>query len=243
MLALLRIFVVLLFAASTTCKRSSSAQKLLEKERQNSKCKSTSFNNIMNIRAKGSDKKLFGCLIKSLDSANGDGFMWSLLGEVFEKRGERSKANLCYKESIKLMGKVSKYIKKWHYIGPFTIGKNEIDGDPVQDWNGIQNVSQYRWAKNGGIYYSELAKGGEIKWMTINMNTASEPINIPSNTDWNELVLSLQSLGIAEWQGWIIGDFVVNEDSTILVQCLGASTMYINGTMITGDLYKRTEFW
>lgn len=239
----LKLFFLVLLATETKCKTSSAALKLLEKEIQNGKCKSANFDTMMNLRAQGSDKKLLPCLIKSLNSAKNDGFLWSLLGELFARRGERSKANVCYKESIKLMGKVSKYIKKWHYIGPFTIGKNEIDGDPLQDWNDIQNVSRHRWNKKRNTFYSEVAKGGEIQWQLINMNTASEPINIPSNTDWNELIMSLQSLGIAEWQGWIVGDFVLNEDSAILVQCLGASAVYVDDTLITGDLYKRNVFW
>jgi hypothetical protein len=239
----LRIFFVTLLVYGVTCKKTSNALKLLEKEnKRKAKCKSTDFNSIMRLREEESFDKLLSCLVKGLDSSNGDALKWTLLGEAFEQKNERSKANVCFRESARLMGKLSKFIKKWYLIGPFTIGKNEIDGDPLEDFGGIKNASKQRWTKKV-FYYSELVKGGELKWTTIDIQNERDSINISPATEWNELILSLQSIGIAEWQGWIVGDFAVNEDGTFLFQCLGASLVYVDEIVFTGDLYKRHQFW
>ena len=80
--------------------------------------------------------------------------------------------------------------------------------------------------------------------MEINQHRASEPVAIVPNVNWNELVMSLQSLGVTEWQGWAMGDFFVNEeDVTVVIQCLGVHTVYVDQAMITGDVYRRDQFW
>ncbi len=32
-------------------------------------------------------------------------------------------------------------IDEWYFIGPFPIGKTEIDGDPLEAFGGIRNIS------------------------------------------------------------------------------------------------------
>lgn len=197
----------------------------------------------MKLRAKKSTDQLMSCLIKALQASN-DAFLWSILGESFQKLKNKAKAaNTCFKEASKHGGKLSKFIQKWHFIGPFVIGKAEVDGDPLEVWGGVKNVSRYRWDKKF-VLYSELVAQGEIKWMEINQRTDAEPVAIAPPVNWNELVMSLQSMGITEWQGWVLGDFFVNEDdATVLVQCLGVHTVYIDDSVMTGDVYRRDQFW
>ena len=196
----------------------------------------------MKLRAKKSTEQLIACLLQTLQSSN-DAFLWSMLGESFHSLGKTKAANTCFKDATKHGGKLSKFIHKWHFIGPFVIGKPEVDGDPLEEWGGVKNVSKYRWDKKF-VLYSELGSQGEIKWMEINLRTAAEPINIAPPVNWNELVMALQSLGITEWQGWAVGDFFVNEeDATVVIQCLGVHTVYVDDLMITGDVYRRDLFW
>lgn len=247
---LLNVICFINFALSSKSKKSStsssSTSTFLEKESQQwSKvsCKSTKKDHIMKLRAKKSTDQLMSCLIKALQESN-DAFLWSVLGESFQKlKGNGKAANTCFKEATKHGGKLSKFIQKWHFIGPFVIGKAEVDGDPVEEWGGVKNISQYRWDKKF-VLYSELVAGGEIKWMEVNQRTAAEPVAIAPPVNWNELVMSLQSMGITEWQGWVLGDFFVNEDdATVLVQCLGVHTVYIDDAVMTGDVYRRDQFW
>ena len=230
---------------STKSKSSSSTANFLEKESQqwsHVSCKSTKKEYIMKLRAKNSMDQLTVCLLKALQ-ASSDTFLWSMLGESFNVLGKTKAANTCFKEATKHAGKLSKFIQTWHFIGPFIIGKPEVDGDPLEEWGGVKNVSMFRWEKKF-VLYSELVSQGEITWMEINQHRASEPVAIVPNVNWNELVMSLQSLGVTEWQGWVMGDFFVNEDdATVVIQCLGVHTVYVDQAMITGDVYRRDQFW
>ncbi|XP_078345602.1 uncharacterized protein LOC144631097 isoform X1 [Oculina patagonica] len=233
-------------AKSKKSSSASSTSNLLDKESQQwskASCKSTKKDHIMKLRAKKSTDQLMSCLIKALQSSN-DAFLWSVLGESFQAFPDKTKAaKTCFKEASKHGGKISKFIQKWHFIGPFGIGKAEVDGDPLEEWGGVKNVSKYRWDKKF-VLYSELVAQGEIKWMEISQHTAAEPVAIAPPVNWNELVMSLQSMGITEWQGWALGDFFVNEDdATVLVQCLGVHTVYIDDSVMTGDVYRRDLFW
>lgn len=243
-------FLINVVSSSKSKKTSSgsSTSTFLDKESQHwSKvsCKSKKRDHIMKLRAKRSTDQLISCLIKALQASN-DAFLWSVLGESFQTLQDKfytKAANICFKESTKQGGKLSKFIQQWHFIGPFVIGKAEVDGDPLEEWGGVKNISKHRWDKKF-VLYSELVALGEIKWLEIYQHTAAEQVAIAPSVNWNDLVMSLQSMGITEWQGWILGDFFVNEvDATVLVQCLGVHTVYIDDVILTGDVYRRDQFW
>ena len=233
------------FSSCTKSKSSSSTANFLDKEKEqwsHVSCKSTKKDHIMKLRAKKSTDQLMPCLIKTLQTSN-DAFLWSVLGESFHLQGKTKAANICFKEASKLGGKLSKFIHKWHFIGPFVIGKAEVDGDPLEEWGGVKNISKYRWDKKF-VLYSELVAQGEIKWIEVNQRTAAEAVTIAPPVNWKDLVMSLQSMGIMEWQGWAMGDFFVNEDdATVAVQCLGVHTVYIDDVILTGDVYRRDQSW
>ncbi|XP_032222386.1 uncharacterized secreted protein ARB_06907 isoform X1 [Nematostella vectensis] len=241
------IIILLVNAALVLAKKSSPAEKLVAKEVKNSgslPCKSTKVKYLRKLREFGSREKLMTCLLKILNDKNSKNtaLLWTMLGEIFNKRNEKSKANICFKESSSLMGRLSTFVSEWHFIGPFTIGKSEVDGDPLEDWGGVKNVSMYRW-DDQVIHLSELAPNGEIKWHAIKASSATAPVQVLPPVDWNELVMSLQSMGIAEWQGWVLGDVIVNEEATVLFQALGVTHMYIDDVMLPGDVYRRDQFW
>lgn len=232
-------------SSSTKSKSSSSIADVLErakKEWSHVSCKSSKMEHIMKLRAKNSKEQMMACLTKALDTSN-DAFLWSILGESFQLQGKTKAASICFKEAIKRGGKLSKFVKKWHFLGPFVIGKAEVDGDPLEEWGGVKNVSRQRWDKKV-LYYSELMPSGVVTWMEINQRGANEQLTIAPPVNWNELVMSLQSMGITEWQGWVMGDFYVNEDDAMVaVQCLGMHTVYVDDIIITGDVYRREQFW
>ncbi|ESO96501.1 hypothetical protein LOTGIDRAFT_159918 [Lottia gigantea] len=183
------------------------------------------------------------CFVKYLVTESKDSLMWSALGTIYDKKGKKftSQTNFCFKQASKLEGKFSKYISEWNFLGPFPIGKTEFDGDPIQVYGDIRNLSLSRYS--GKEYYSELMSEAKVKWMEIKQRKLESIIQISPSIPWNDLVSSLGSLGITEWQGWLVGDIAVNVDSTLLFQCIGVSTFYVNDVQLTGDVYHRERYW
>lgn len=127
-------------------------------------------------------------------------------------------------------------------MGPFVIGKTEFDGDPLEAFGGIVNISQYR-LDDLITYPSELVPNGKVKWTKVKQGSENKAVRVAPNINWNDLVSSLGSLGITEWQGWVVGEMAVNQDDmTLLVQCLGVSTVFMDEKPITGDFYHRAQF-
>ena len=89
------------------------------------------------------------CHLKFLETNPTEGFMWSSLGHLYSQKSPSlaSQANFCFKQAAKLTAKNSLAVSEWHFIGPFVIGKMELDGDPLEAFGGIQNVSLYRLNK------------------------------------------------------------------------------------------------
>ena len=70
-----------------------------------------------------------------------------------------------------------------------------------------------------------------------------EYVHIQPKIAWNDLINSLGSTGIMEWQGWAVSEFAVNENNlNVLVQCLGVHTVFIDSIPLTGDVYRRDQF-
>jgi len=126
------------------------------------------------------------------------------------------------------------------------VGKSEVDGDPVMNFDGgIRNVSRTRYQKSFRIF-SELVAGGEIGWLVVAAGRKGDYIRVsPDGVDWSDLVNSLGSTAITEWQGWLVSEFGINSDAnsrSAILRCLGVHTAYVNGVPIVGDVYRRDHF-
>ncbi|KAK3790655.1 hypothetical protein RRG08_048780 [Elysia crispata] len=185
------------------------------------------------------------CSLKLLSTSPDDAFIWALIGASYNRRAAKKKADFCFKQSAKFIGKHSEFVKEWHFVAPFVIGKTEFDGDPLLFYGGISNASKFRFdTRPAPKFFSELMPNGVIGWTRLEQKQTGNVVQIRPSVDWNDLVSSLGSLGITEWQGWAVGDLVVNEESLPLaVQCLGVSRCYVNNTVVVGDLYHRHYFW
>ena len=83
-----------------------------------------------------------------------------------------------------------------------------------------------------------------MKWTTYKQTAPTSNVEITPKINWNDLVNSLGSTAITEWQGWVVGEFVVNENALdIIIQCLGVHTIYIDDVPVTGDVYRREQYW
>ena len=182
-------------------------------------------------------------MLNYLESNSKNGFWWTVLGGLYlEKFGKATQASFSFSQSGKLRGKHDTIVKEWSFLGPFVIGKMELDGDPMEAFGGIKNVSQYRYSNVN--YYSELAEQGKVSWTVVKQPSQDEYLKITPPVQWNQLVNSLGSMAITEWQGWLVGEFVVNDKNAhIAVQCLGVHTFSIDDTLMTGDVYHRDRFW
>lgn len=180
------------------------------------------------------------CHLKFLEASPTEGFVWSSLGHIYSQKSPSlaSQTNFCFKQAAKLSAKSSLAVSEWHFIGPFVIGKMELDGDPLEAFGGIQNVSLYRLSKKVK-YYSEMVPGGEVKWK-VYRHLGEFLIRISPELQWNDLVGSLGSMGITEWQGWAVGEIAINEkEQTVILQCHGITTIYIDHVPLVGDVYHR----
>ncbi|KAL3875128.1 hypothetical protein ACJMK2_038060 [Sinanodonta woodiana] len=249
---ILIVLYIILVSGSSAKKKDTNAE-FIEKEWQRlseagSICslKKLTSSGLENLLYKKQDEKTLSCILKAFkedESKLSDSFMWSAMGAVYQKLGLKSQANTCFKLAAKLSGKVTTFIKTWSFIGPFVIGKMELDGDPLEVFGGIKNVSKDRLVK-GTHFYSELAPNGTVEWMIFKQKSANDMVRIQPQINWNDLVSSLGSMGITEWQGWVVGVFAVNDnEQNIIVQCIGVSTIYVDDVPLTGDVYHREQFW
>ncbi|XP_078593733.1 uncharacterized protein LOC144871759 [Branchiostoma floridae x Branchiostoma japonicum] len=247
--ALYILLAILYFSRPSLCKKKDaqkSSLQLLEKESkrlEKTGCKSIKLDHVTSLRVNQKWEPATACLVQTLQASSDDGWVWSQLGEVYDRQGEKKKASTCFQQAAKLTGKLTDFVRKWHFLGPFVIGKIEMDGDPVASWGGIANVSATRFHKKA-VFYSELIQGGELKWSTINQKSAGERLQVSPQVHWNELVMSLGSMAITEWQGWMVGEFAINDnDVKVLVQTLGVPTFYIDNIPVAGEVYHRDQYW
>ncbi|XP_064622460.1 uncharacterized protein LOC135484731 [Lineus longissimus] len=238
--------------ASMSSKILKSSTELLEKEskrmeKEGLRCALTtlSLKTIDHNRLIGKCDKMIPCLIKYLEDKTSDRWAWCVLAQCYkQQRSASSLINNSFKQASKLHGRFSEFVQQWHFIGPFGVGKMELDGDPLEFYGGIQEVAKRKY-KKGEKFYSELVPNAKVKWTVLKQRAKNENVQIsPEGVQWNDLVNSIGSLAIYEWQGWAVGEFAVNENNLNLVfQCLGVHTFYIDSRPVTGDVYRREVYW
>ena len=155
---------------------------------------------------------------------------------------DTSHASICFKQAAKLHGKLTTSSHRWQFIGPFPIGKVEADGDPLESFGGIQNVTHTRFLPEYH-FISELAPSGYVGWSTLLARSSKGYLSIAPNLVWGDLVNSLGSTGIMEWQGWAVTEIAVNVDNAnVVARCVGVHTVFVDGYPVTGDVYHRDQF-
>lgn len=104
--------------------------------------KKVTFTHLEHIRLTGdkNDETIILCYLQALKDSNlaiSHGYFWSVLGSLYKLQGAMTQASTCFKQAQKASGKVQRFIKEWQFIGPFVIGKMELDGDPLEAYGGI----------------------------------------------------------------------------------------------------------
>ena len=109
----------------------------------------------------------------------------------------------------------------WDVLGPFPIGKNEVDGDPVAAT--AEGGAFAHWlahhSSSDGWVPSELVAGGRVRWTpqkpAQNNVLALDWPKVP----WSNLVQSLNQRAVLEVQAWAVGALVVAETGAYLLDC------------------------
>jgi len=182
------------------------------------------------------------CHIEHIKDHRESSWAWSGLGSLYLIAHNHSQASVCFKQAAKLAGKLTTSVQNWQFIGPFSVGKPETDGDPLESLGGIWNITHTRFLPDYHLI-SELAPNGYISWTTLPPKSSKGYVNIAPNLAWGDLVNSLGSTGIVEWQGWAVTEIAVNADNTnVIARCVGVHTVHIDGIPVTGDVYHRDHF-
>ena len=107
----------------------------------------------------------------------------------------------------------------WLHVGPFPVGKTEIDGDPLYAEGGAGGAGGVRaLIEKGdfsGRFTSELATGGTVGWTTLRgvvspgQQQSSLSLQYPmpgakETVDFNSFVQSTQRLSTLEFQAWVV---------------------------------------
>lgn len=140
-----------------------------------------------------------------------------------------------------------KLSSKWSYLGPFPIGKHELDLDPTESFGGILSLYRiYQQTKRTsvpkGLISELLLNGGKnpasMEWLTIQGTVAAggasnkyEYVQVSLNNlpvPWNQLVQQLNDMTVLEHQGWMISTITVEEKSGSLPPNDSSSTDTVN---------------
>ncbi|ELT98278.1 hypothetical protein CAPTEDRAFT_197862, partial [Capitella teleta] len=180
------------------------------------------------------------CHLEHLKSKPDDVWAWSSLCHIYDKISDGASRQKCYTGVP--AGNDLVVRNEWRYLAPFTVGKAEVDGDPVENFGGIREAAKSRYTGDFRAY-TELLPHGEVGWEVVREKKDGEVLIAPK-VDWGDLVRSLGSTAITEWQGWAVASFAVNSASlTVDIQCMGVHTFFIDEVPLTGDVYHRQQYW
>ena len=132
----------------------------------------------------------------------------------------------------------------WDFLGPFGIGKTEIDSDPIAAYGGIRNVSK---GSKKRTFVSELADGGLVGWTRLKvLLDGAVTLQFPLKGDKARVnpssnIQALQKITAQEMQGWLVAEFQVAHEGRYLLRCSPAHHVELDAdhVLIHGDVYRR----
>lgn len=178
-----------------------------------------------------------GCIFARLKSNKKDEVAWTALASLFESQQRINLAKAAIGQARSIAAKVSPAVRQWWYLGPFTIGKHEIDGDPAFEhpYFGPHTVpisaalsSEVRFFLCISVLMYQLV--GSVSWRQLQGSTESahvapsvhNPLDMDADSlqiDWNDIVGSLGSTALLEHQGWLWAAVAVPTAGDVSVKC------------------------
>lgn len=130
----------------------------------------------------------------------------------------------------KLVDGSSLRLSDWGILGPFIIGKNELDGDPLEaEEGGAAAVALEYFSKTKPRRFrSELASLGWVQWQKASVSQDGfVSIQYP-RIDWQGLVNSVSGHEILEHQTLAVSGFQISvSKTTVTTSCAGVATYFI----------------
>jgi hypothetical protein len=175
------------------------------------------------------------------------GLGWLLLSVHYLAQNQTSYASLTLSESRKYIHDVTARLPFLDVIGPFPIGKTELDGVALAPYGGIERASLNRLGRKeegklGNIerdrFPSELVEGGFVTWSFLSspqFSFADVDVDFPG-VKWSDIA---QGVGIhtLEVQSYYISVVGVTRTGRYSLHCRGISSFYFDGIRMTGDQY------
>ena len=135
----------------------------------------------------------------------------------------------------------------FYFLGPFGVGKTEIDSDPIAAFGGIRNVSR---GSKKRTFVSELAEGGRVGWTRLHAQPTGAirlqfPLGDKAPVNFGRTVQALNRIAALEMQGWLVADFAVAATGRYLVRCAPAHHVELDDdhVLLHGDVYSRGFAW
>ena len=75
------------------------------------------------------------------------------------------------------------YISYYDFLGPFPVGKTEIDGDPVGGFESISRMNSTR--ADHASMISEMVDGGQVRWKRFYPDRQSGRVSVHFGSDDN----------------------------------------------------------
>lgn len=178
------------------------------------------------------------CLLSSLSNNNGPRTRALMLaGDALAAAGLRAPSEACYDAAAKILPRLSEY-STLDYLGPFAIGKPELDGDPATRTAaaaGVESVLLDRGSKRA--YPTELTAGGSVSWTTLRPS-GDGSVHIAPEVEWQRLLQQLGGREVLEFQSWVARDVLVTRAGRWALRCAGVHTAYVDGVPVVGDQYN-----
>ncbi|KYQ88207.1 hypothetical protein DLAC_10893 [Tieghemostelium lacteum] len=126
------------------------------------------------------------------------------------------------------------YIQSFDVIGPFPSAPRE-DADVLEAFGGITNIPR----ADNSTYPSDLVFGGQTGWSVVSSSDQSGYIEIGYSNDQVNWTLIEEWAGSSGsyFSGWALGDFQLEQQQTVVIQCAGVSKFFVDDIVMQGDTY------
>ena len=126
-------------------------------------------------------------------------------------------------------------VREWDVLGPFPVGKTEVDADPLQPFGGVEALKR---GDRRAEFFSEVAAQGVVRWSKARSDAAGS-VGVQFNAvNWNQHVQWMDTMMVLETQTFLLGDLRVPADGDYLLQATGVHSFAVDGVLCHGDIYS-----
>ena len=142
-------------------------------------------------------------------------------------------------------------LETWSLLGPFLIGKTEIDSDPLENLSSCSRVSILRKEKGcPKRFLSEISTNGYVTWNKLISTVHSVgskiwyqvQVSFPSRkapVDYNALIIGMNKISVLEFQAWLTTTISISNEGLYEFNCDPIHSFYLDGVLYAGDVYSR----